>query len=536
MIRAINQLKSNVVDLLVIGGGISGAAIAWDASLRGLRVALIEKGDFGCATSSNSMKTVHGGLRYLQDLDIKLIRKMIRERTTYMRIAPHLVYPLPFMMPSYKGKVLKSLFALGAAVKINDMLSYDRNKNLQPSHYLQSSKVIGRHNCQNILYNINSNKISGAVIWNDAQIFNTERLVLSFILSAARYGALLANYVEAMELLISDNTVTGVKAKDILNDFEFEIKARLVVNATGLCTNNFIENNTFIKCDSSVAVNIVTKKLYETYAFGLEINDQVYFISPWQDYSIIGTIHYIDDKQDTDLKTRLEIFLKELNSMFHDNKIEMKDIIKIHKGSLPIIKNHDQKKINLIRDSIIIDHERIDKLNNFITAIGVKYTTARDLAERTVDLVCQKFKTIDKKCLTKNTALTGGNFESLDKLNRAINLSLGKYLTNKQMKLISCNYGDQYRFLQKYIETDPNNACLIDSNHLTIKAEVIHAVRHEMAQKLSDIVFRRTDLSLNGIPRRQCLYECATIMADLLNWDEKRKFRELDEVFSYSLF
>ena len=209
MFRDPSKLANKEYDVLVVGGGIYGACIAWDAALRGLSVALVERCDFGQETSANSLKTVHGGLRYLQDFDFKLVRMMIEERSTYLRIAPHLVQPLACITPTY-SRLTKSKAVLGTALKLNDIAGYDRNKSLDLNREIPSSQLLSKESCQEILPGLPSEGVTGAALWHDAQIFDTERLTLAFIASAISAGADASNYVEATGLLIQANQVQGI--------------------------------------------------------------------------------------------------------------------------------------------------------------------------------------------------------------------------------------------------------------------------------------------------------------------------------------
>lgn len=188
MKRELEKLSSQTFDVLVVGGGIHGALAVWDATLRGLSAALIERSDFGSATSQNSLKIIHGGLRYLQDGNPFRIRTMARERTTWMRIAPHLVHPLTCLMPT-REKLSRSRLAMGVALAVNDLLSFDRNRSMDVGKHLPAGSVIPRQELSRLLPGYPLNDSTGAAVWHDAQIHNSERLLLEFLLSADREGA-----------------------------------------------------------------------------------------------------------------------------------------------------------------------------------------------------------------------------------------------------------------------------------------------------------------------------------------------------------
>ena len=230
MKRNIARMSNKTYDLLIVGGGIYGATCAWDAASRGLSVALLDKGDFGSENSSNSQKIIHGGLRYLQHGDFGRMRESIRERTTLMRIAPHLVHPMPCIIPTY-GHIMR--FAMPFALKIFNLASFDRNRLNDPQKHIPDARIISKEDCLRLIPGIMANGLAGGLIWHDSQAYNTERLVLSFIRSAEKAGADVANYLEVVGFLMDGNRVTGVKARDILDDHELEFQAKIVLNASG---------------------------------------------------------------------------------------------------------------------------------------------------------------------------------------------------------------------------------------------------------------------------------------------------------------
>jgi len=232
MQRDLTELARKEFDLLVIGGGIYGAFVAWDAALRGLSVAMIEKGDFGHATSSNTLRVIHGGLRYLQYGNIRRMRRSIAERTAFMRIAPHLVHPLPFLIPTYghwqEGKALLSL-----ALSLNELIGFDRNGLADSQKHLPRGRVISREECRRLVPGVRDRGLSGGLIYYDCQMYDSERFILAVARSAAQAGASLANYVEATKFLKNGSRVRGIAAKDGLSGNIFEIRARSVVNTSG---------------------------------------------------------------------------------------------------------------------------------------------------------------------------------------------------------------------------------------------------------------------------------------------------------------
>ncbi len=211
MQRDLTELARKEFDLLVIGGGIYGAFVAWDAALRGLSVAMIEKGDFGHATSSNTLRVIHGGLRYLQYGNIPRMRRSIAERTAFMRIAPHLVHPLPFLIPTY-GHWRESKALLSLALSLNELIGFDRNRLADPQKHLPRGRVISRDECRRLIPGVSDRGLTGGLMYYDCQMYDSERLILAVARSAAQAGAALANYVEATKFLRNGARVDGITA------------------------------------------------------------------------------------------------------------------------------------------------------------------------------------------------------------------------------------------------------------------------------------------------------------------------------------
>ena len=231
--RNLSSLADREFDVVVIGGGIFGACAAWDAALRGLSVALIERRDFGSGASANSFKMVHGGIRYLQHADVYRIRESSRERNALLRIAPHLVSPLPVMIPTYgHGREGKEL--LSAGMRLYDFVTLDRNKGLDdPDRRIPRCRMLSRGECLSTLPGLDAKGLTGGALFHDGQVHNTPRLVLAFLQSAASEGAVVANYIEATALLRAGDSVTGVRARDTLTDDTLEVRARVVLNCSG---------------------------------------------------------------------------------------------------------------------------------------------------------------------------------------------------------------------------------------------------------------------------------------------------------------
>ena len=270
MQRNPEKLSKNTFEVVVVGGGVYGACIAWDAALRGLTVALVERGDFGQETSANSLKTVHGGLRYLQDFDLNLVRKMIEERSNYLRMAPHLVQPLACITPTY-SKITKSRMVLGTALKMNDLAGYDRNRSLDRE--IPSGELLSRQACKEILPGLSHENVTGAALWHDAQIYDTERFTLALVASAVEAGAEACNYVEAIGFIRRGDRIEGITASDKVTGEVIEIHSKVVINAAGpwidLVLDHLNGNPGPRIFQHSLAINIITRQIVDDYAAGV---------------------------------------------------------------------------------------------------------------------------------------------------------------------------------------------------------------------------------------------------------------------------
>lgn len=554
MKRDLTKLSNKVFDILIIGGGIYGACTAWDAAFRGLSVALIDKGDFGHATSANSLKIIHSGFRYLQHVDIKRMRESIRESMILMKIAPHLIHPLPCVIPTF-GHGINSKASLFFALMINDIIGFDRNRMKDPQKLIPRGKIVSKKELNQLIPGFKIKKITGGAIWYDGIVFNSERLTLSFIRSAEKAGSTMANYVKAENFIQKDRRVTGITAKDIFTGKKFDIRAKYVINTTGPWVNEILENSKeefkTPQFQTALAFNLIIKRqITQKYAMGIfgragsekEIQNsykksQVLFLVPWRDCCLIGTkyLPFNGNIDDCKLpKEEIQIFLDEINSTYPGISIKLDEVSFFHTGILPADGiNTKTGQVRLIKHYKIIDHLKLDGIDGLISVVGVKLTTARGVAEKTIDLIFKKMKKKPSKVRTTAIPIYGGNINRYESfLNREVE-KRPYDLSEKTVRHLIYNYGSQYEDVLKYLDKDINLGKTLHGTSETIKAQVIHAVHEEMALKLADVVFRRTELGTAGNPGDKCLKACADIMAVELKWDEERTKRELNEVKTF---
>lgn len=541
MKRCLGRLTAGTYDLLVIGGGIYGACAAWDATLRGLSVALVEQGDFGSATSANSQKIIHGGLRYLQSMDFKRMRESVRERRVLLRIAPHLVHPMTCLIPTY-GWGKRSRLAMRLAFTVNDLVSLDRNAGLEdPAQRIPACRLVSRDECLRLAPGLREEGLTGGAVWHDGQMYHSERLTLAFVRSADEAGAVVANYVRVTGFLRDGNRITGVTAQDVLTGVGCEIRARMVLNTSGPWVDRILcgLNGRAAQHPTPLvkAMNLITRPLPTQVALGLESRSPdsrtpgLLFITPWRDRAIIGTAYmpYDDDPERCGVtEEEIQVFLAEVNAAYPSACLTRTDVLGVHVGLLPASSLGGVERV--ARSYRIVDHARRDGVSGLLSVIGVKYTTARDVAEKAVDRVCEALGRPRPRHASRSTPLVGGRIARLDTfLNETLRTRPSWMSEPAMRRLVHC-YGSVYPEVLKWAEEDPGLGGRLVGSDDVLRAEVVHAVHEEMAVKLADVVFRRTDLGCTGAADVRAVEEAGAIMAEELGWSEAERWQEVAEV------
>lgn len=542
MDRDLVRLSTTCYDLLIVGGGIYGACAAWEAVLRGLSVALVEQGDFGGATSANSQKIVHGGLRYLQHADFKRMRQSIREREILMQIAPHLIHPLPCVLPTYRGS-LHNRQLLRLALAVYDLMAADRNRGLvDPQKRIPRCRILSKAECLRLVPGISPEELTGGALWHDAQVYNSERLTLAFIRSATEAGAQVANYVRVTELLRQGTRVVGARAQDVLTAQPLDIQARLVLNTSGPWVDRLLAglNGSGQRLLSSYlkAMNLVTRSLTDGVALGVSprsnaaIHRGLLFVAPWRNRSIIGTAYAPFDGHPDDCRVteeEIEEFLVQINRAY-PVALSRDEVSFVHVGLVPAASRDFTKGIPHLETRYrLVDHQRRDGIDGLVSVVGVKYTTARDVAEKAVNVVLAKLGKPTPRPLRREAPLWGGRIEQFEAfLGEAIRQRLWG-LGPTVIRHLVYSYGSAYQDVLRLLGENLAWGELVPGSSEVLKAEVVYALRHEMAVKLSDVVFRRTDLGTLGHPGLQALHSCANLMADELDWNAARLFREVED-------
>lgn len=540
MQRDLRQLADTRFDVLVIGAGFYGVTTAWDAAQRGLSVGIIDKDDFGAATSFNNLKTLHGGLRSLQSLNFAQARLFVRERRAFARIVPHLVRPLPFVVPtSWHPRRSKLLMRIGLAM--NDAVAKDRNQGLaDPGTHLPPGRIVSRDEVLRLNPIVSQTGVTGGAVWYDYQMQSTDRVTLSFLLSAIDAGACAANYVRVTRLLREHGRVTGVMAEDRMTKTQFVIRASVVVNAAGPWAAALLKGLPEAAQGApppklSRAMNVVINKIVNDHACGAVTNGRHLFVVPWKDVAIIGTSHDAHDGGADQLKvTRwdLEVFLKEAREAFPHATISSHEVRLVHRGLLPMVAGNGSD-VRLVKESRVVDHGQ-HGVPGLISMFGVRYTTARHTAERAVDAVFRSMgHAAPPPCRTAETPLHGGSIAHLDNFLKAVLLRDLEGITSATLRRVATSYGTGYDRVLQIARDIPALASPLGQKCEVTGAEILYAAQEEMALKLADAVIRRTEAGAAGHPGSDALNRAAAIMARAHEWDMARTRSEIDEVENF---
>lgn len=536
MVRDLRRLADSHFDVLIVGAGIYGAIAAWDAAQRGLSVALIDRGDFGAGTSFNNLKTLHGGLRSLQAMNLTQMRLFVRERRALARIAPHLVRLMPCVVPTYRG-LMRSRTVMHAALALNDLVAHDRNRGLHdPATIVPTGAVVSRDECLRLNPLISPAGVTGGAVWHDYQMRSSDRMTLSFLLSADRAGAASANYVRARTLLRRESRIEGVSAEDVLTGTAFDIRARVVLNATGPWAGALLDavpeaTGQQAAPALSRAMNVVLRHLGHSHGCGGVASGRFLFAVPWHDCSIVGTRHDAFRGTADDLAVTaadLDTFLAEVREAFPLANVVPGDVRLVHRGLLPI-SGDPNDRVSLLRESAVVDH-RQQGIDGLVSIFSVRYTTARHTAERAIDVVGHSLGRKLAASRSADTPLVGGEIASLDDHLRIVSSRHENHMTQDALRRIALIYGSGVDALLARTRQQPPLGAALSRDCRVTGAEIIHAVRAEAAVKLSDAVLRRTDAGSAGHPGREALERAADLMAAELGWSELQRRREINDL------
>lgn len=534
-------------DVVIVGGGVYGLCTAWDAALRGLKTIVLEKNDFSHASSSANYKLIHGGLRYLQHLDLKRMRISIRERRLMMRMAPHLVSPVEFVIPCY-GHGMKGPEVLFAALLINDFMGFDRNRGIETGRRIPRGHLIGRDECRRRIPGLPADRLSGGAVYYDAQMYSAERLALSFGRAAEREGARLLNYARVLGMKTTDGRITHAIVRDEATGNTFEVRGSLFINMTGPWSEITRQLPLTPKPEEHVVrskgVQFFTRALAEC-GFTVETKQKdktaliarggrSLFVSPWRGTSFIGQSDKIyEGNPDAFEITEEDIreFLDEFNQAYPHARLTRGDVIHWLGGMIPVGTDDPNADVaNISHRYEILDHEKEDGMANMISVIGVKFTIARYIAERVVNRCLKKLGRPRQPSRTADQKVFGGEIGDVSAAIRTIMEEHGlDHVTAHHLVRL---YGSEVRAVLRLAEEEPDLARHVDGSNEALRAEVVHAVREEMALHLDDVLIRRSDIGTLGYPGDATVDDVARLMARELGWDEAARSAEMERVRS----
>lgn len=509
------SLSGRTVDLLVIGGGIIGAGIARDAALRGLSVAIVEQDDFASGTTSRPTRLIHGGLRYLELFDFGLVRSDMREREILLRIAPHLVFPLPFLLPLYRPSlVYKAKLRVG--MQLYDALSLDKS--------LPKRKWLDREETLAAEPSLDRDGLEGAWRFYDAQVPLVERLVIENVIDAAEHGALVLNHARALGYLRDGERVTGATVRDEIGAADLQLRARYTVNATGPWLDRTIasvrrEPRPLLRLTKGI--HIVTPRATErAHVLFAKSDGRLFFVLPWLGSTIVGTTDtdYDGDPADAAATEEDVRYLQtEARRAFPDAPFDR--IHFTYAGVRALVREEGVNEGQVSRKHALFDHERRDGVAGLLSVVGGKITAYRDIAEEVTDAVARKLA-LKLDASTAQAPLPGA---------RADTRHEGPHLDvdRETVRHLERIYGTRSRDLLTLASAHPELRGPLCSHHRGIAAEVVHAVLREWAMTLGDVLLRRTALGLAACQGLDCIESVADHVGTVFGWDTVRREREV---------
>jgi glycerol-3-phosphate dehydrogenase len=507
-------------DLIVIGAGINGAGIARDAANRGLKVALVEREDIGSGTSNYSGRLVHGGLRYLEQGDVALVRESLREREILFQLAPHLVKPVPLMMPFY-SRNKRSSWTVRLGMLAYDILSFDKST---AWHFtLSREKTLQRFK------GMNAEGLNGSAIFMDGQVVWSERLCTEVVIAAHQDGARIFTYAEVDGFLEDGGKVAGVRYTDRLTGERHALGAKIVVNAAGPWVDTVLShgrktNQRFI--GGTKGSHLVVKPFkgaptdvvyYEAFSDG-----RLVLVIPWGDDYMIGTTDRRFDGQPENAvadASEVDYLLGEVNRLIPEANLTEADIAYTYSGIRPLPYSPDKSEWNVSRSHVIHDHGGAQ--DGLFSIIGGKLTTYRSLAEETVDTVYKKLGQTAPRCRTRKLAFPGAAKVDVAALVR--NNGVSEAVAKRLVRI----YGSRALEVTATALGDATLLEPLDAETGLIGAELMFAFKHEFARTLNDALLRRTMVGYNNEVSGPVVERAADLVAKHLGWDRVRRDAEL---------
>ena len=530
--RAIEAMQSGTLDVLVVGGGITGVGIALDAVTRGLSTALLEQRDLASGTSSRSSKLVHGGLRYLEMFDFALVREALQERGLLLtRLAPHLVRPVPFLYPLQHAWERPYV---GAGVALYDAMAMAGKYSMGvPKH-----RHIFRKQLAHMAPDINTDALHGAIRYYDCQV-DDARLVMTVARTAASYGAHVTTRTKVTGFLQEGGRVVGVTVRDLENDVDFEVRARTVINAAGVWTDqiqDMMGGEGALNVEASKGIHLVVSRdrIRSEAGFITKTEKSVLFVIPWGQYWIIGTT---DTPWEHDLahpaasKADIDYLLKHVNGLLRD-PLDHSDVIGVYAGLRPLLKgtvakDGDRGDTAAATTKISREHTVISPIPGLVLIAGGKLTTYRVMGKDAVDLATAQFGGVSESVTDRVPLMGAAGFAS--RSNQRVSLARSSGLDVAVIDHLLWRYGGMIDEVLGLVADNPALGESLVGAPGYLAAEVVYAASHEGARHLDDVLTRRTRISIETPDRGiSAALPSARLMADVFGWDDDRLREEVD--------
>jgi glycerol-3-phosphate dehydrogenase len=521
------ELADGSYDVVIVGGGMAGAGVARDLALRGLSVALVEKADFASGTTSRSSKLIHGGLRYLELFDFGLVRESLRERETLRRLAPHLVRPLPFLVPIYRDSS-RSLVKVRIGLKLYDWLT--------PGGDRERYRVLRAVDALSLEPAIRAAALEGAGYYFDDLLLFPERLCLENVLSACRHRARAFNYAEVEEFVRDPRgRLAGVKVRDLLSARVVTLAARVIVNAAGPWVDALRERAGVSERGKRIVrttkgIHCLLPRLTERAIYHSTADDRMIFVIPWRDFSLVGTT---DTDFDGDIdrvhatRQEVEYLLEEVRQAVPDRRLALEQVAYTYAGVRPLSYEEGRRASDVSRDHKVIAEED----GRFLSVTGTKLTCFRSLAAQLGDRV---MKTLGRRAesRTEQLALDGtddaaGTVEArawLDVSAEAAASGLGR----DTLETLVTTYGRAYPRVVELAGKITGGGERLCPNNPEIVAQLHVAAHDEMAVSLQDVLLRRTGIGTSRCQGADCAESIGRRLAEMLGWTPRRLGAELD--------
>jgi glycerol-3-phosphate dehydrogenase len=522
--EAINAMADGrELDVLVIGGGVVGSGSALDAVTRGLTTGLLEARDFASGTSSRSSKLIHGGLRYLEMLDFRLVHEALQERGLLLqRLAPHLVKPVPFLYP-LQHRWWERLYA-GAGVALYDALAVGTGYGAG----LQLHKHLTRRGAMRLVPSMKKTALVGALQYYDAQV-DDARLTMELARTAASYGAHVANRAKVIGFLRQGERVTGVQAKDLETGREFEVRAKQVVNASGVWMDDTQamageRGQYHVRASKGIHLVVPKDRIQSSTGIILRTEKSVLFVIPWGRHWIIGTTDTdwnLDKAHPAATSKDIDYVLDHVNSVLV-TPLTRADVEGVYAGLRPLLAGESESTSKLSREHVVAH-----TAPGLVVVAGGKYTTYRVMAEDAINAVANALDERVPKSATRNVPLVGAD-GYLAKWNQRHLIAQNSGLHVARIEHLLNRYGVLIDEVLALVEKDPSLGEQLPGTQDYLQAEVVYAAQSEGARHLDDVLARRTRISIEAWDRGVGAAEAAArLMAPALGWDEDQIKREV---------